>query len=92
MLVTTVICPFGMMCTEPSSPRSCTTRRFTLSTEPDLPATSTTSPTAMELSTSRKNPVMTSLTRLCAPNEKARPRMPAPAAKVLMPPRSNGFS
>ena len=67
------------MCRVPSTSRSRTTRSVIRSTVPALPAISTVSPTEIEFSTSMKNPVITSFTRLWAPNETASPRMPAPA-------------
>ncbi len=79
LLLTTLISPFGMMCMRPVEiAQDHHPERHPLD-HAALPAASITSPTANWFSTRMKKPEMTSLTRLWAPKETARPRMPAPA-------------
>ena len=84
MLLTTLISLLGITCMTPARSRSTTTRSVILSTTPAFPAASTTSPMANWFSKRMKNPEMMSFTRLCAPNETASPRMPAPARMGAM--------
>jgi hypothetical protein len=87
MLVTSPIEPLGMKCTAPLASRNCVTRSVKFSTVPEVPFRDTTSPMASWPSISMKKPEMRSLTRLCEPNEIAKPSRPRPVntAVVLTP-------
>ena len=79
--------PLGTDQSWPLKLRTRVIRRPTSSITPVAPFTWATSPTRITSSRMRKNPLMTSFTRLWAPKPTARPRTPAPAriAPTLMP-------